>query len=61
MQIPLSPSMLKRLFPTKRDKVFHVVDPHHVKDLLDLQGTKKSISAFYNMDSHPITSGVNNR
>ena len=59
LQIPLSPSMLKRVFPTKRDTVFHVVDPHHVKDLLELQGTKKSISAFYNMDSHPIRNGIN--
>ena len=60
LQIPLSPSMMKRVFPTKRDTVFHVVDPHHVKDLLELQGTKKSISAFYNMDSHPIRNGINN-
>tara|TARA_Y100000004_G_scaffold185759_1_gene236402 strand:- start:3492 stop:7502 length:4011 start_codon:yes stop_codon:yes gene_type:complete len=61
LQIPLSPSMLKRVFPTRRDKVFHVVDPHHVKDLIDLQGTKKSISTFYNMDSHPMQQGINTR
>jgi len=43
---------------TIRSKAFHVTDFDGVHKLKRLQGGKKSISAFYNMDDYIIQSGI---
>ena len=59
LKIPLSSPIFKRVWPeTIRSKVFHVTDFDGVKKLKRLQGGKKSISAFYNMDDYIIQSGI---
>ena len=59
LKIPLSSPIFKRIWPkTIRSKAFHVTDFDGVKKLKRLQGGKKSISAFYNMDSYIISGGI---
>ena len=59
VKIPLSPTIFKRIWPdTIRSKAFHVTDFDGVHKLKRLQGGKKSISAFYNMDDYIIQSGI---
>jgi hypothetical protein len=59
LKIPLSSPIFKRIWPnTIRSKVFHVTDFDGVGKLKRLQGGKKSISAFYNMDDYIIQSGI---
>ena len=59
LKIPLSPSIMKRVWPKSvRSKAFHVTDFTGVGKLKKLQGKKKSISAFYNMDDIIIQSGI---
>ena len=59
VKIPLSPSIMKRVWPKSiRSKVFHLTDFKGVHKLKKLQGGKKSISAFYNMDDIIIASGI---
>ena len=59
LKIPLSSPIFKRVWPnTIRSKVFHVTDFDGVHKLKRLQGGKKSISAFYNMDDYIIQSGI---
>ena len=59
LKIPLSSPIFKRVWPnTIRSKVFHLTDFDGVKKLKRLQGGKKSISAFYNMDDYIIQSGI---
>ena len=59
LKIPLSSPIFKRIWPkTIRSKVFHVTDFDGVHKLKRLQGGKKSISAFYNMDDYIIQSGI---
>ena len=58
LKIPLSPSIMKRVWPKSvRSKVFHLTDLDGVYKLTKL-GKKKSISAFYNIDDHMISSGI---
>jgi len=59
LKIPLSSPIFKRIWPkTIRSKAFHVTDFDGVHKLKRLQGGKKSISAFYNMDDYIIQSGI---
>ena len=59
LKIPLSSPIFKRVWPnTIRSKVFHLTDFDGVHKLKRLQGGKKSISAFYNMDDYIIQSGI---
>ena len=58
LKIPLSPSIMSRVWPKSiRSKVFHLTDLDGVYKLTKL-GKKKSISAFYNIDDHMISSGI---
>ena len=59
LKIPLSPSIMKRVWPKSvRSKAFHLTDFDGVKKLKGMQGKKRSISAFYNMDDYIIQSGI---
>ena len=59
LKIPLSSPIFKRIWPESiRSKVFHATDFDGVGKLKRLQGGKKSISAFYNMDDYIIQSGI---
>ena len=59
VKIPLSPAIFKRVWPKSiRSKVFHVTDFDGLRKLKRLQGGKKSISAFYNIDDYMISSGI---
>ena len=56
--IPLSPSIFKRVWPEAiRSTVFHLTDYTGVGKLKGMQGGKRSISAFYNIDDYIIQSG----
>ena len=57
--IPISSSMFKRIWPdTLRATVFHTTDGRGVKNIAKLQGQKKSISAFFEMQSRYMEIGV---
>jgi hypothetical protein len=59
LKIPLSPSIFSRIWPKPiRSRVFHVTDYDGVGRLPKLQGRKKSISAFYNMQSSFLEDGI---
>ena len=59
LKIPLSPAIFKRVWPESvRSKVFHLTDFGGVHKLKKIQGGKKSISAFYNMEDYMIQSGI---
>ena len=59
LKIPLSPAIFKRVWPESvRSKVFHLTDFDGLGNLKRLQGGKKSISAFYNIDDYMISSGI---
>ena len=59
VKIPLSPSIFSRVWPKPvRSKVFHLTDFDGVKKLKKMQGKKRSISAFYNIDPYIISSGI---
>jgi len=59
LKIPLSSPIFKRIWPESiRSKVFHLTDYDGVGKLKKMQGKKKSISAFYNMDDIIIASGI---
>ena len=59
VRIPLSPSIFKRLWPKSiRSTAFHVTDYDGVAKLKKMQGKKRSISAFYNMDYDMISYGI---
>ena len=59
LKIPLSPSIMKRVWPKSvRSKAFHLTDFDGVKKLKGMQGKKRSISAFYNIDDYMISSGI---
>ena len=57
--IPISPAILKRIWPKPpRTTVFHLTDYAGVKKLKKLQGSKKSISSFFNITARAIDDGV---
>ena len=59
VRIPLSPSIFKRLWPKAvRSTAFHVTDLMGIQKLKKMQGKKRSISAFYNMDYDMISYGI---
>jgi len=59
LKIPLSSPIFKRIWPESiRSKVFHLTDDDGVRKLKKMQGGKKSISAFYNMEDYIIQSGI---
>ena len=61
LMIPLSSAIFKRVWPdsvTVRSTVFHVTDFDGVAKLKRLQGGRKSISAFYNIDDYILTGGI---
>ena len=59
LQIPMSSTMFKRIFPdTIRTIVFHVTGADLLDDLKKLEGKKKSISAFFKMLAQTLESGV---
>lgn len=59
LPIPLSPSIFKRLWPKPvRSRVFHVTDYDGLEKLGNLQGRKRSISAFYNIQGWTIEDGI---
>ena len=59
IHIPLSPSIFKRIWPKPvRTKAFHLTDLVGVQRLKKLQGSKRSIAAFYNMTDFMIQSGI---
>ena len=59
VMIPLSPSILKRIWPkTPRTTAFHLTDYAGIKKLKRLQGSKKSISSFFNITARAIDDGV---
>jgi len=59
LKIPLSSAIFKRVWPeTIRSKVFHLTDFDGLGKLKRLQGGKKSISAFYNIDDYIISDGI---
>ena len=59
LKIPLSPAIFKRIWPESiRSKVFHLTDDEGIRKLKKMQGGKKSISAFYNMEDYIIQSGI---
>ena len=59
LKLPLSPSIMKRIWPKSvRSKAFHLTDFDGVKKLKGMQGKKRSISAFYNIDDYIISDGI---
>ena len=57
--IPLAPSILKRIWPKlPRTTVFHLTDLAGIHQLKMMQGGKKSISAFWNIESRVLTDGI---
>jgi len=59
IKIPLSPAIMRRIWPKPvRTTVFHLTDEEGIGKLKKMQGGKRSISAFYNMDSYVISVGI---
>ena len=59
VRIPLSPSIFKRIWPKPpRSTAFHLTDYDGVKKLKGMQGKKRSISAFYNMNPSEFKWGI---
>ena len=59
IMIPLSPAIMRRIWPKPvRTTVFHLTDFTGLGKLKKMQGGKKSISAFFNMDAMVIQTGI---
>ena len=59
MWLPLSGSMFRRIFPKEvRATVFHVTRMSNFDQLYEIQNSRRSISAFTNMDRTPIYRGI---
>ena len=59
LMIPISSPMFKRIWPdTLRATVFHTTDGDGIKSIARLQGQKKQISAFFEMQSRYMEIGV---
>jgi hypothetical protein len=59
VKIPLSPSIFKRIWPEPvRSRVFHLTDLDGLGKLKKMQGGKRSVSAFYNINSSSIGDGI---
>ena len=59
IMIPLSPSILKRIWPKlPRTTVFHLTDYAGVSRLKKMQGGKRSISSFWNIEPIVLQDGI---
>jgi len=59
VKIPLSSSIFKRIWPKPvRSRVFHLTDFTGLGKLKRMQGGKRSISAFYNINLQSIADGI---
>ncbi len=59
IKIPLSPAIMRRIWPKPvRTTVFHLTDFTGLGKLKRMQGGKKSISAFFNIDPMVIQTGI---
>ena len=59
IKIPLSPAIMRRIWPKPvRTTVFHLTDFTGLGKLKGMQGGKRSISAFFNIDPYIISSGI---
>ena len=56
--LPLSNSIVNKIMPKQRARVFHVTSVENISNMLSLQGQKKSISAFLNMDPYFFSQGI---
>jgi len=59
VMIPLSPAIMRRIWPKPvRTTVFHLTDFDGLEKLKKMQGGKRSVSAFFNIDSMVIQTGI---
>ena len=59
IKIPLSPAIMRRIWPKPvRTTVFHLTDYSGLGKLKKMQGGKRSISAFFNIDPQVIETGI---
>ena len=59
IKIPVSSAILDKVFPDKiRTTVFHVTDIKGGENLIKLQNKKKSVSAFFFMDTSYLMQGI---
>ena len=59
IKIPVSSTILDKIFPDKiRTTVFHVTDIKGGENLIKLQNKKKSVSAFFFMDTSYLMQGI---
>ena len=59
VKIPLSPAIFKRVWPKPvRTTVFHLTDFTGIGKLKKMQGGKRSISAFFNMEPIMMETGI---
>ena len=59
VKIPLSPAIMRRIWPKPvRTTVFHLTDYDGLGKLKKMQGGKRSISAFFNIDPQLIETGI---
>ena len=59
IKIPVSSTILDKIFPDKiRTTVFHVTDIEGGENLIKLQNKKKSVSAFFFMDTSYLMQGI---
>ena len=59
IMIPLSPAIMRRIWPKPvRTTVFHLTDFTGLGKLKKMQGGKRSVSAFFNIDPQVIETGI---
>ncbi len=59
VKIPLSPAIFRRIWPKPvRTKVFHLTDGDGVPKVKKMQGGKRSISAFFNIEPIVLEDGI---
>ena len=59
VKIPLSPAIFRRIWPKPvRTKVFHLTDFDGVPKVKKMQGGKRSISAFFNIEPIVLETGI---
>ena len=59
IKIPLSPAIMRRIWPKPvRTTVFHLTDFDGLGKLKGMQGGKRSVSAFFNIDDIVIQTGI---
>ena len=59
VKFPMSSSIFRRVWPDAiRATVFHVTGPKEFPSVVKMQGKKKSLSAFFEMQAHYLKTGV---